>query len=95
MREPGSYSKRIKAYREAVDNAPQVRLEKAKVVVDCKVTLEDKYERQRVAEMRSKPDAVVTPNGFEIIPTKHLLWSLTQLPRQCTSWVIPPEALMT
>ncbi len=91
MREPGSYSKRIKAYREAVNNAPQVRLEQAKVVVDCKVTLDDKYKRQTVTEMRSNPGAVVTPNGFEINPTKDLLWSLTQLPEECTSWIIPPE----
>ncbi len=90
MREPGSYSKRIKAYREAVNNAPQVRLEKAKVVVDCRVTLDDKYKRQTVAEMRSQPGAVVTPNGFEIVPTKDSLWSLTQLPQECTSWIILP-----
>jgi hypothetical protein len=93
MRDPGSYSKRIKAYREAVNNAPQVPLENVTVVVDCTLTLDDKYKSRSVAELRSNPGAVRTANGFEIIPTKDLLWSLTQLPQECTSWIIPPEAL--
>jgi len=93
MHEPGSYSKRIKAYREAVNNAPQVPLEKVTVVVDCTVTLDATHKSQSVAELRSNPGAVRTANGFEIIPTKDSLWSLTQLPRECTSWIIPPEAL--
>jgi hypothetical protein len=41
--------------------------------------------------MRSKPATVVTANGFEIIPTEEILWSLTQLPKECTSWIVPPE----
>ena len=93
MREPGSYSKRIKAYREAVNNAPKVRLERAKVVVDCTVALDDKYKSRSVAEMRSNPSAVATGSGFEIVPTKDSLWSLTELPQECTSWIIPPEAI--
>lgn len=94
MSEPGSYAKRIKGYREAVNNAPQVCLEKAKVVVDCTVMLDDKFKNRTVAAMRANPGAVPTLNGFEIIPTKDLLWSLTQLPQECTSWIIPPEAVV-
>lgn len=91
MREPGSYSKRIKAYRDAVNNASQVCLEDAKVAVDCTVALDDEHKSRWIADMRSNPGAIATANGFEIVPTKDLLWSLTGLPTECTSWVIPTE----
>lgn len=70
MREPGSYTKRIKTYRDAVNDAPQILLEKAKVAVDCTVTFADKHKTKWVADMRNNPAAVSTANGFEIIPTK-------------------------
>jgi len=86
--EPGSYRKRIKAYRDAISSARHMP-GNAKVVVDLTVNLGDEYQRRAVEEVPKAFPVTETPTGYEIPVTDEdqLLWKLTHLPRECTSWV--------
>lgn len=92
LQEPGSYRKRIKAYREAVTSAPPAP-RGMQVAVNTSVTLESSYERDCVSKFPAKfPSAVrMTPTGYEVTVTDdaRLLWELTQLPEEAATWLLP------
>jgi hypothetical protein len=94
LREPGSYYKRIKAYRNAIQNAPLLPLESAKVVVDSSVPLKD-YQQRSLAEFQKNHPVIALENGFEVHPTEECLYHTTNLPNVCTHWEIAPEWLAT
>lgn len=93
LREPGSYRKRIKAYRNAVETANAAPAG-MKVAVDVSVPLEDRYGNERVAKMPKEMPVTLTPTGYEIDVTEDRLSELTYLPAACTSWIIPAQARM-
>jgi len=90
--EPGSFAKRIKAYREAIETAPMVPLETIKVAVDTSVPLGDSYAQRSVAEFSAKHPVTATDTGFEVQPVPELMYKLTNLPTDCTSWIVPLAA---
>jgi hypothetical protein len=89
---PGSYFKRIRAYRAAVRNAPVLPLADAKVRVDTRVVLENAYEQRAVKEFGNKHPVTQSATGFEIRPTVELLYQVTNLPVECTTWIVPSPA---
>lgn len=91
LREPGTYRKRIKAFREALRAAPTVSA--ARVVVDQSIPLESEYQRSAVAELRGKVEAEATANGYSFAyPVDDSLnWAVLHLPAACTTWVLPEE----
>lgn len=89
LAEPGSYKIRIKAFRDALNNAPKMP-SCMKVVVDMSVEL-NAYEKRTVEENRAlgKPtgsvyEIDVTP---EMLKDHSLAWRICNLPRVCTTWV--------
>lgn len=81
LREPGSYRNRIKALREAVNNAPIVPANTTKVIFDTSVPVEA-YQQSSVANLLARVDQ--TSHGSEVhfsMPEdNHTLFSVTQLP---------------
>lgn len=94
LREPGSYRKRIKVFRDALKTAPLMP-QGVKVVVNRTIPLDSSYQQGNVEKMSKESVAVTTASGFEIAipaipdPDDNLLWHLMQLPVACTSWVMP------
>lgn len=90
LSEPGSYYKRIRAYRDAVENAPDLQFTDVKVVVDSTVVFTGehaKYQRASIAEFAERFPVTKTETGFEVYPTSDNLYLLTNLPNECSSWI--------
>lgn len=92
LQEPGSYRKRIKAYREAVNQSPPMPVG-TRVEVDLTVPLSEDYQRENVQNVAERMQVNTTERGYSVeIPVTcdaNALWRLTKLPRECTSWVLP------
>lgn len=90
LRAPGGYRKRIKAFRDAVTNAP--RLSEATVTVDRTKYLDSEWQRKTVAEIPSAfPEACDNGSSFVIPMTKENCYSLCGLPSEVTTWSWPDE----
>lgn len=92
LREPGSYNKRIKAYRAAILEAPQVP-PGMKAVVDEGVALENKFARREVTRFAETYPVRRTVTGYEVEidgirqdPTA--MYTLANLPAECITWVM-------
>ena len=92
LREPGSYRKRIKAFRDGIKSAPRIP-EGTKVVVDLTIPLEREHSQRAVQAFPETFPVTRTATGYEVAVTldDDLLWKLTHLPEECTSWVIPDQ----
>lgn len=90
LKNPGSYKKHIKAFREAINNAPMVP-QGTKIVVDLSVPMEDRYMRDCVEQYRKECAVVNTDKGytFEVPTDPSQLYRACQLPAACTQWVLP------
>jgi hypothetical protein len=90
LREPGGYATWIKQYRKAALDAPPLP---PGTVVRVDETIEPMHAYQRRAVLQASRDfpMTVTPNGYEITVTqdKSLLYALTHLPAECTTWIVP------
>lgn len=93
LREPGSYSKRIKAYRDAfLKAAPAPR--GMKVVVDQGIKLASDYERSRVYKFAEQNPVHRTASGYEVAVDElrqdgTAMYDLGALPVECAKWVLP------
>ena len=92
LREPGSFRKRIIAYRETVKNSAVVPLEQITVLVDRSVEIESEYGRRSIAEFAEKHAVTATANGYSVQPTPASLWHLIQLPKECATWIVAGQA---
>lgn len=90
LREPGSFRRRIKAFRDAIKGAPSMP-EGMVVSVDLSVPLDCSYSRKMVDRLPGEVPVVHTEKGYEVAVTgdKSLIWRLTQLPPDCAAWVLP------
>ncbi len=88
---PGSFKKRITAYRDAVEHAPRVPLDQLKVVLDLAISVEDKYAQRSIDEVQRANPVTATETGFEVIPTEENLYRLAHLPGSNTRWVVSPD----
>lgn len=93
LREPGSYNKRIKAYRNAILQAPPVPTG-VKVVVDERVELNNTFARREVTKFAEKYPVRRTASGYEVVlddiredPTA--MYQIGNLPAECMRWFIP------
>lgn len=93
LREPGSYRKRIGAYRNAIKSALPLP-EGVRVAVDTTVPLDHDSQRDKLWKLRAALPVTLTATGYEILVTQDsdLLWTLTHLPAACTSWILPEPA---
>lgn len=90
LREPGSYLRLIKNYREAL-RAAGVIPPGTKIEVDETVPLEESYEQRNVADAKRDNPVTLTERGFSFAaPTdEQLLYRATNLPQACTRWLCP------
>lgn len=91
LNEPGTYAGRIRAYRDAVHNAPPLPLSGVTVKVDSTATT-NSYHRRSIDDFAREYPVTATATGFEVQPTTDNLYRLTILPDECTSWAIPAAA---
>lgn len=93
LREPGSYRKRIKAYREAVESAPKLP-QGMTAKIDLTVPVESRYEKELLAKFGNKHSVTKTVTGFEITvrDENELVSDLCGLPIACTTWHQPQQA---
>lgn len=97
LREPGSYRKRIRAYRDAIKLAPAVALADLRVqVVPVANAAEElleiimrRYERQDISRLQAAYPGGSIDNGFEVQVTKDCLSDLCNLPKSTTNWIVP------
>lgn len=87
LREPGSYRKRINAYREAVKTGQKIP-DGVKVTVDMTLPMED-YQRKAAEHFAKNNSTTPTASGFEVEITEENLYSVTNLPSECSTWLIP------
>lgn len=90
LAEPGTYRKRIAAFRDAIRAAPRIPTG-TRVVVDLSVPLEADWQRRDVLELREKVDASPTSTGysFPLPADESLRYRACHLPRECTTWELP------
>lgn len=88
LREPGSYRRKIKAYRAAMDSASTVP-QQSTIVVDLTAELND-WQRDSVKRTLSEtPHTIVGDEAHIPVPSDYNLLSwVTGLPAQCTKWVL-------
>jgi len=93
LREPGSYRNRIKALREAVNNAPIVSANTTKVIFDTSVPVEA-YQQSSAANLLAKVDQARHGSEvhFSMPEDNHTLYSVTQLPVASTKWIVMENA---
>jgi hypothetical protein len=94
LAEPGTYRKRIAAFRDAIRAAPRIP-SGTRVVVDLSVPLEADWQRRDVLELREKVDASPTSTGysFPLPADESLRYRACHLPRECTTWELPSTLL--
>ncbi|TRZ66280.1 MAG: hypothetical protein D4S02_07140 [Rhodocyclaceae bacterium] len=90
LREPGSYRKRIKAYRAALKDSPAVPMP-VRIVVDTRLAMDD-WQRKQLARFKREYPVTETVFGFEADITEGNSYSATHLPAACTTWLIPQAA---
>jgi hypothetical protein len=85
---PGSYTRSIRRFREAIQSAPMVP-PGTKVIVDLSVKLDSVYQRQCCEEIGNHLPAKRTGSTLEVdLPSQASeLWRLTRLPRECATWL--------
>lgn len=88
MAEPGSYHKRIKAYRDEIRSAVDYP-EGLKAQVDLTVGLDDEFDRKSVASFLTKYQVTTTTNGYEVSVTPEQIYDLKCLPQKCVTWIVP------
>lgn len=84
--EPGSYRKRIKAYRSALEHAPLVPLG-TQVTVDPSAAMQD-YERDRIHQFMVE-QGIQGGGRFVVQATEDNMYSLTHFPAVSTAWALP------
>lgn len=95
MREPGSFRNRIKAFREAVSEAPLLPASGVTVIVDSNVTVEAYKQRSTDSLLKKVAHTRVGSEMHFIVPEdEDLLYSVTHLPVASTKWVIREKAPM-
>jgi len=88
MRVPHSFGRRIKAFRDKVNNAPRLSPDELTVTIDTTVAVEHAYEARSIADFqRDFPESVTGP-VFEIQPTTENFHRIQQLPDACVQWEI-------
>lgn len=93
LAEPGSFRKRIRAYRAAVENAPLVPAG-AKVSVHP-AKAQDRWMQDRIDGIKAKLPVVPTKDGFEVVPDDESLWDVCGLGRDCATWLLPSPAALS
>lgn len=90
LREPGSYRKRIKAYRDAFVGVPKIP-QGVKVEIDMRVPM-SAYQRDCVDKFIQEHPVTATARGYEAMVTDENLYQATHLPEECTTWLVPEQA---
>jgi hypothetical protein len=88
IRVPGSFARRIKAFREAVKNAPRLSPATLTVTIDTTVTLEQPYEARLLAEFQRDFSESETGTVFVFQPNTENFYRIQQLPEACVQWEI-------
>ena len=90
LAEPGSFRKRISAFRERLTVSPPVP-EGTLVRVDQTMRPRGFYDKEHIQAMRERVVTRPTETGFEFpLPSEwHPLCSATYLPAYCTKWIFP------
>lgn len=88
LAQPGTFRKRIRAFREAIQAAPMVPAD-MKVLVDLTVPLDSPYAHQERVEVAKHFPVKHTDTGYEIALTSEPrdLYRLTRLATECATWV--------
>jgi hypothetical protein len=87
-KEPGSFKKRIQAFRDALNSAEPVPAG-TKVVVSTQASALDEYRRRTCDQFVKRFPVKPTPEGFEAIPSADNLYELCSF-RDNATWVQPP-----
>jgi len=85
---PGSFKKRIQAFRDALNSAEPVPAG-TKVVVATQAPALDDYRRRTCDQFVKRFLVKPTPEGFEAVPSRDNLYDLCSL-RDNATWVLPP-----
>lgn len=84
---PGQHRKRITAYRNALDRAPEAP---PGLMVEIDGTgITDAYYLRKIEELRQQADSKSV--CFRVPVTKENEYGLTNLPRNCTRWFLPDD----
>ena len=87
-KEPGSFKKRIQAFRDALKSAEPVPAG-AKVVVSTQAPTLDDCRRRACDEFAKRFPVTPTQEGFEAVPSADNLYALCSF-RDNATWVLPP-----
>jgi len=85
LKAPGSYRKRIQAFRDRLVNAPQMPAGTRVAITTGLVT--ERYARERMERLIGSHPVTQTQAGFEIIPDKESIWDITAIPPEAAIWI--------
>jgi hypothetical protein len=85
--EPGTYRRRIRAFREAVNGAEKVP-EGATIIIDPSKA-RDRWESDRVRSLIDKGVVVPVDGALVAVPTDETLYDLCGLGKDCATWAMP------
>jgi hypothetical protein len=88
LQTPGSYRKRIKTYRDAIENAPLLPSQGMKIVIDTSVAVQD-WQQNTIRRLAKELGATTVGTELHIdVPNDpSQLYGVTRLPSACTKWV--------
>lgn len=92
LNEPGLSRARIKAFRQAVMDAPEIP-KGTRISVDLSVQFEYPYQKRYIESALSKIQVTETEVGFmmDVPDDPKVLWEISHFPVECTTWLIPEE----
>lgn len=93
LAEPGSFKKRIQAFRDAIQGAPSVP-DGTLVSIDPAKTA-GRWDEDRVKALLSKNLARHTDSGLVAEPVQDALYDLCGLGKDCATWLLPTYAART
>jgi len=91
IRSPRTFARRIKAFRDTVENAPRLSPDALTVTVDTTVALEHAYQGRIIAEFQRDFLEGVTGAVFDFQPNTENFYRSQQLPDVCVRWQMTPQ----
>ncbi len=92
--EPGATWHRMKAFREAIKDAPHIP-QGTKVAVDLSVHFDSKWGRENAEKLPDSMSVTRTATGYEFdapMGDASLMWKVTSLPAECAVWLVPGDS---
>ena len=91
IRSPRTFARRIKAFRDTVENARRLSPDALTVTVDTTVALEHAYQGRIIAEFQRDFLEGVTDAVFDFQPNTENFYRSQELPDVCVRWQVTPQ----